>query len=229
MPPTTKLHVDEHPILVRAGETNLEGDLVLPHRAPAIVALANDVRDGRLHAHSKLIASALNDVGFATLSLDLATPDERDAARATRGGLEAKVLGDRLASVLEWILAEAETRELHVGILGVGSGVAAAMIAAAHQPPVVGAVVVRGGRPHHAGEALEHITAPTLLVVGGGDASALASGRRTMRRMTSGQNELVVVPNAGRAFAESGALEQTIWHAQRWFTRHLGLGTGVGT
>ena len=229
MPPTTKLHADEHPILVRAGEANLEGDLVLPHRAPAIVALANDVRDGRLHAHSKRIAEALNDAGFATLSLDLATPDERAVARGARGAIEAELLGDRLVSVLEWIFRELETRELHIGILGVGSGVAAAMIAAAHQPLVVGAVVARGGRPHLAGEALERVTAPTLLMVGGRDASALTSSRRTMHRLTNAKAELVVVPNARRAFVESGALEQSIEHAQRWFTRHLGLGTGVGT
>src|SRR5215211_4339287 len=54
------------------------------------------------------------------------------------------------------------------------NGAAAALMAAAERPDRVAAVVSRRGRPHLVGPALERVTAPTLLIVGGADTQVLA-------------------------------------------------------
>lgn len=72
----------------------------------------------------------------------------------------------------DWILEQAETRGLSIGYFGSSTGAAAALAAAAQRPDVIDAVVSRGGRPDLARQALRHVEAPTLLIVGGNDVSA---------------------------------------------------------
>lgn len=54
-------------------------------------------------------------------------------------------------------------------LFGASTGTAAALTAAAERPDRVLAVVSRDGRPDLAGDALEQVQAPVLLVVGGQD------------------------------------------------------------
>ncbi len=75
------------------------------------------------------------------------------------------MLSRRLVAALEWLAQEPNTRNLPAGLFGASTGAAAALMAAAEQPERVYAVVSRGGRPDLAGDALERVTAPVLLVV----------------------------------------------------------------
>jgi pimeloyl-ACP methyl ester carboxylesterase len=84
----------------------------------------------------------------------------------------------------------------------------------------VSSVVSRGGRPDLAGEALERVTAPTLLIVGGEDREVLALNREAARRL-GGQSRVEVVPGAGHLFEEPGALERVADLAAGWFSDHL--------
>lgn len=59
-------------------------------------------------------------------------------------------------------------------LFGARTGAVAALMAAAERPDRVAAVVSRSGRPHLVGPALERVTAPTLLIVGGADTQVLA-------------------------------------------------------
>src|SRR2546429_284580 len=75
------------------------------------------------------------------------------------------------------------TRLLAVGCFGAGTGAAAALVAATEPPQAVRAVVSRGGRPDLAGEALEAVRAPTLLIVGGADEAVIEMNRKALQRM----------------------------------------------
>jgi putative phosphoribosyl transferase len=86
----------------------------------------------------------------------------------------------------------------------------------------VSAVVSRGGRPDLAGPALERVTAPTLLIVGGRDDVVLELNRQAQQLMKA-PNDLVVVPGATHLFEEPGALEAVAEHAARWFERHAAM------
>jgi putative phosphoribosyl transferase len=82
-------------------------------------------------------------------------------------------------------------------------------------------VVSRGGRPDLAGEALERVVAPTLLVVGGDDHVVLDLNRQAQARLRA-ENRLEVVTGATHLFEEPGALESVAALTAGWFSRHLG-------
>ena len=81
------------------------------------------------------------------------------------------------------------------------------------------AVVSRGGRPDLAAEALELVTAPTLLIVGGADTQVLELNRLAQARMRC-ETRLEIVPGATHLFEESGALERVAELAVAWFVDH---------
>jgi putative phosphoribosyl transferase len=86
--------------------------------------------------------------------------------------------------------------------------------------PEVAAIVSRGGRPDLAGEALERVTAPTLLIVGGADPEVLALNRKARARMRS-PTRLEVVPGATHLFDEPGTLERVAELASAWFVERI--------
>src|SRR5438128_10276245 len=94
-----------------------------------------------------------------------------------------------------------------VGSFGASTGAAAALIAAAERPETVGAVVSRGGRPDLAGDALDRVRAPTLLIVGSLDTQVIELNRQVMRLLRA-ESVLEIVPGATHLFPEPGALEQ---------------------
>jgi pimeloyl-ACP methyl ester carboxylesterase len=80
-------------------------------------------------------------------------------------------------------------------------------------------VVSRGGRPDLAGTRLEHVHAPTLLIVGGADTTVLTLNQQAQRKLRC-ENRLTVVPGATHLFEEPGTLEQVAQLAADWFVEH---------
>jgi dienelactone hydrolase len=154
---------------------------------------------------------------MATLLFDLLTPAE-EADRANV--FDIPLLGDRLAEAVRWLDGESSVRNLPVGLFGASTGAAAALVAAASLRGRVGAVVSRGGRPDLAGNALDEIRVPTLLIVGGADFGVIELNEHAFARLR-GPKALEIVPGATHLFPEPGALEAVIDLAARWFARHL--------
>src|SRR5207253_6691525 len=125
-------------------------------------------------------------------------------------------LARRLVAATIWTRAQSALRELALGYFGASTGAAAALVAAAKRPADVGAIVSRGGRPDLAGSALQHVRAPTLLIVGGADLPVLALNERA-RALMRGEVELQIVPGATHLFEEPGALREVVRLASDWF------------
>jgi pimeloyl-ACP methyl ester carboxylesterase len=83
-------------------------------------------------------------------------------------------------------------------------------------------VVSRGGRPDLAGDALDTVHAPTLLIVGGADFGVIELNEQALARLR-GPKALEIVPGASHLFPEPGALEAVIDHAARWLSGILHL------
>ena len=203
-------------LLIEADEVWLPGELVVPQAASALVVFAHGSGSSRRSPRNVAVAEGLHPGGLATLLFDLLTDDEaRDRGLVFDIGLLAR----RLVGAVEAVRFEPRVEGMPVGLFGASTGAAAAL-AASVRIPGIGAIVSRGGRPDLAGDALERVTAPTLLIVGGADRQVLELNRQAQARMGS-EARLEVVPGATHLFEEPGALERVAELASAWFIGHL--------
>jgi putative phosphoribosyl transferase len=207
----------ERLVEIAADGWRLPGILHLPAGACGIVAFAHGSGSGRFSPRNQFVARVLEQGGLATLLLDLldeAEAEDRDKV------FDINLLAARLQSATDWLAQEAATRDLRLGYFGASTGAAAALVAAAHRPDAVGAVVSRGGRPDLARAALQRVQAPTLLIVGGDDDLVVHLNQQAHAELRC-PKELVIIPGATHLFPEPGALEEVARSACGWFQRHL--------
>jgi dienelactone hydrolase len=214
---------DEREIRIALGPTTIAGTLSVPERPRGAVLFAHGSGSSRWSPRHRAVARILGDAGFATLLLDLMTPDEerRDAETAELRS-DAFFLAHRLVAATDWLGRAPATARLPLGYFGASTGTAAAPIAAVERPERVRAIVSRGGRPELAGPSLALVRAPTLLIVGGADVAVITLNRRAVAQMRPGVDVSVeIVPGATHAFEERGALDAVARLARDWFARHL--------
>jgi pimeloyl-ACP methyl ester carboxylesterase len=195
----------------------LTGDLHIPKKAYSLVAFAHGSGSSRLSPRNRAVADALNSQGIATLLFDLLSSEE-EADRANV--FDIPLLADRLVDAVHWLDRQVSIGELPLGLFGASTGAAAALVAAAKVPRRIGAVVSRGGRPDLAGDALDIVSAPTLLIVGGLDFGVIELNEQAFARL-KGPKALEIVPGASHLFPEPGALDAVTDLAARWFKGHL--------
>jgi len=199
----------------------LEGDLVLPDGARAVVVFAHGSGSSRLSPRNREVAEVLQSAGMGTLLMDLLTPDE--GAEDERTGhlrFNIDLLATRLTQAVDWLAANDSTARVRIGIFGASTGAAAALVTAARRPDNVRAVVSRGGRPDLAGPMLALVDAPTLLIVGGRDHTVLELNRQAFDQLRC-EKELQIVPGATHLFEEPGALDKVAALARDWFVDWL--------
>lgn len=211
----------DHDIIIPVGDAKLEGELAIPDGERAIVAFAHGSGSSRHSPRNRAVAGELNEAGLATLLFDLLTENE-DRIDQQTGELrfDIDLLAERLAGATRWLRENDETRAMTIGFFGASTGAAAALVAAAQIPDAVGAVVSRGGRPDLAGDALEEVAAPTLLIVGGADTTVIQMNREALDRLTC-EKGLEIVEGATHLFEEPGALDVVARLARDWFRDHL--------
>ncbi len=208
-------------VTVPAAAVALTGDLVVPVAARGIVLFAHGSGSSRHSPRNRRVADTLQEARLATLLLDLLTPDEERVDERTRHlRFDIDLLAARLVAAIDWLGQQEETERLAIGCFGASTGAAAALRAAAARTERVLAVVSRGGRPDLAGAALEHVHAPTLLIVGGRDTQVLALNEQARARMRA-PAALEIVPGATHLFEEPGALDAVSVLARDWFARYL--------
>jgi putative phosphoribosyl transferase len=202
-------------------EGRIEADLCVPVEASGLVVFAHGSGSSRFSTRNRLVAEFLETQGFGTLLLDLLTREEELVDNHTREfRFDIERLGRRVVLATDWAQDCQDLRDLRIGYFGASTGAAAALVAAAARPTLVHAVVSRGGRPDLAGNALEKVDAPTLLIVGGDDEPVIEMNRDAMRQMKTSV-ELQIVPGATHLFEEPGTLEQVMNLAAAWFHRYL--------
>jgi len=202
---------------IPVGTATLHGHLHLPASPTGVVLFAHGSGSSRHSPRNQYVADVLFQAGLGTLLFDLLTPaEELDRANV----FNIDLLGRRLAEVTRWVTDRADTSGCRIGYFGASTGAAAALWAAAEPGGQIAAVVSRGGRPDLAGAKLPQVTAPTLLIVGGADATVLELNREA-QRLLPGETRLAVVPGATHLFEEPGALGAVAELAADWFTRYL--------
>jgi putative phosphoribosyl transferase len=202
-------------------DVTLDGDLAIPANAAGIVLFAHGSGSSRRSPRNQFVARAIQEAGIATMLFDLLTQEEEAEDDATgRLRFDIGLLARRLIEATRWIAGQAEIRTLEMGYFGASTGGAAALAAAAEIGAAIGGVVSRGGRPDLAGDALERVQSPVLLIVGERDEVVLELNRVALGRLSC-EKELVVIPRATHLFEEPGALQEVARLAADWFRRHL--------
>jgi pimeloyl-ACP methyl ester carboxylesterase len=204
-------------VRISAGGVGLDGDLSIPVRARGVVLFAHGSGSSRFSGRNRHVASVLQESGFATLLMDLLTPNEEELDRLSgEYRFDIGRLAERLVGAAEWLADDAQTGTLTVSLFGASTGGGAALVAAAELRERITAVVSRGGRPDLAGEALARVRAPTLLIVGGNDEPVVELNREALAQLEV-PARLEIIPGATHLFEEPGALDEVARHAAAWF------------
>lgn len=212
----TTLPSDTHAVRIETARVVLEGDLTIPQHARGVVLFAHGSGSSRFSARNRHVAALFQESGFATLLIDLLTPNEEEVDRRTgEYRFDINRLAERLVGVSRWLGTTLATTKLPVSLFGASTGGAAALAAAAVEPNRIAAVISRGGRPDLAGEILGCVRAPTLLIVGAEDQAVLELNREALSLLTA-PARLEVIPEATHLFEEPGALEEVARHAVAW-------------
>jgi pimeloyl-ACP methyl ester carboxylesterase len=206
---------------IRSGTVQLDADLELPAAARGLVLFAHGSGSSRFSPRNRHVAGQLQQASLATVLADLLTPEEEQVDERTRAlRFDIALLARRLVDIADLLAVHPLTSGLPLGLFGASTGAGAALVAAAHRPAQVHAVVSRGGRPDLAGMALARVEAPVLLIVGGRDEMVIELNEQALVQLRS-EKKLVVVPGATHLFQEPGTLEQVAELAAEWFVRHF--------
>jgi len=208
-------------VVLQSANVPLSGDLLVPPRATGLVIFAHGSGSGRRSPRNRIVAESLAAGGLATLLFDLLTEDEdRIDRRTAELRFDIELLAGRVRAAVDWAGADPRIGTLRVGLFGASTGAAAALVAASERSSRVHAVVSRGGRPDLAGDALERVAAPTLLLVGSRDEEVLRLNRAAMARLRA-RTQLIIVEGATHLFEEPGALDKVSELARDWFLENL--------
>ncbi|MEW6707467.1 MAG: alpha/beta family hydrolase [Pseudomonadota bacterium] len=203
---------------VRIPPLDLQGLLGVPPGATGLVIFAHGSGSGRLSPRNQRVAAALRAGGLGTLLFDLLTEEEE---RDRRNVFDIELLASRVEHAIRWATYDQRTAHLPLGLFGASTGAGAALAAASRPHTTVAAIVSRGGRPDLAGPDLAHVSAPTLLIVGGHDEPVIEMNRNAMAVMHHATVQLEIVPGATHLFEEPGTLDEVIRLATGWFQQHF--------
>ena len=208
-------------VLIPMGTNVLAGALELPAAAPGVVLLVQISARVQPFRAEQPLAPFFHSAGLGTLQFTLLTPAEALIDQQTRHlRFDLPLLARRLTSITGWWEQQPELAALSLGFCGASTGAGVALLAAAELGGRLGAVVSYDGRPDLAGQALERVTAPTLLMVGEHDYETTQLNRVALERLP-GIKALHLVPGAWRLFEEPAWLTQVAVQAANWFQLHL--------
>ena len=205
-------------IQIHTDAAQLTGDLIVPGDAGGVVVFAHGSGSSRRSPRNVTVAQRLDAAGLATLLFDLLTPAEA-ADRALVFDIE--LLASRLGAAIGAVRDAADVPAVPLGLFGASTGAAAALVASTFDDANVRAIVSRGGRPDLAGNVLQRVTAPVLLIVGSDDPDVVGLNRAAAERIRA-ETRVEVVPGATHLFEEPGAMEIVADLATSWFVRNLG-------
>lgn len=201
---------------VAIGARALDGNLVVPNDAPALVIFAHESGGSRLSAGCSRVADGLQSQGFATLQMDLLTDT---GVRHVSETYQISLMAMHLCEAIFWARARQEVRSLQICLFGDGLGGAAALLAGSDMAEEIAAVACQGGQPELAGAALDAVLPPALLIAAGADIEAVRRNRLAFARI-SAPKRLVIIPDAEPSFAATGAFGELVQQTRIWFHEH---------
>jgi len=213
--------VIQQEVRIDTHHVSLAGLLAAPQQAKGVIIFAHGSGSSRFSPRNRHVAGLLNRARYATLLFDLLTSEEEERERFTRHlRFNIGFLAERLIYAARWVTDHGITATPAIGYFGASTGAAAALVATAHDPGSVRAIVSRGGRPDLAEPVLSGLTVPVCLIVGGYDSVVIELNRAAAAKL-SGPVQLKVVPEAGHLFEEPGKLAEVARLTVDWLDRYF--------
>lgn len=208
--------VNKRDVRIPIGNRYLEGRLVVPDNARALVIFAHGQGSSRFSPRNAMVAHKLRPAGFGTLLFDMVRAiEDKDPARR----LDINLMAERLQTVSHWIGHQTATQGLPTGYYGSSTGAAVA-ITAALAPEKPYAIVSRGGRLDLVSDIIPRLDVPIQLIAGENDPEVLAINRSAYTQIRA-VKKLSVIKDASHLFEEPGCMDRVAQLATEWFTRHL--------
>ena len=204
-------------VVIEFDGIGLPGHLTIPTDPIGIVLFAHGSGSSRHSPRNLQVAEVLHEASIGTLLFDLLTEaEEVDRANV----FDIDLLAGRLLASTAWVHERADCARLPIGYFGASTGAGAALRAAAASSIPIAAVVSRGGRPDLAGVHLKDVDSPTLLIIGGRDATVIDLNCDAAE-LIGGEVRMVIIPGASHLFEEPGTLTAAAAEARDWFRRCL--------
>ena len=215
-PPLTAVdHMSDlevEPVVILSDGAALRGIVMLPRFATGVVVFTHGAGSGADSPRDEVVATALAEVGIASVRFDLLT--EFELYRKLE--ISDRVMTDRLTGAVAWVRRQEAFRGLPIGLNGANSGIRAVLALAAEPGAAITAIVSRGGRPDELALGIDEVVAPSLFIVGGADETILEANRSAATRIDA-PCEISVIPGASHRFVEPGALEMVAEITRDWF------------
>jgi dienelactone hydrolase len=204
----------------------ISGILSVPELAWGAVLFAQGGGSSCECDYANTLAEALQDLGLATLLVDLYSSAEENASEfSSKHRVDIGLMTDRLNVATDWIQQHFEEQAFKIGYVGAGAGAAAVLKAAAERPEVA-AVVSCDGLPILAGKDLANVTAATLLIVGERDRAVIEWNVAAYERLSAAyRRELAIVAGASHPIEGQSAIQEASQQVAQWFMRYLGAAT----
>ena len=203
-------------VRIPVDEIILEGELVIPGEANAIVIFSHGSGSSRFSPRNRMVAEYLHRQQLGTLLFDLLTTQED---RIYQNRFNIKLLAERLVLATKWLQQSISGKDCNLGYFGASTGAASALIAATRIPEI-SAVVSRGGRPDLALDDLHDVKAPVLLIVGSRDPYVLSLNEKAYWKINA-PKKITIIEGATHLFEEPGTMEQVCNAAGGWFDMYL--------
>ncbi len=210
---------NKYPVKLEAGPVCLNGYLEIPSGAQYLVIFIRGCNFlWSLNLGDRYLAKLLNKFGIATLRVHLLTPEEDWInQRASQLRFDSCLLAYRLEGLTNCLRETPCFQGFDIGCLGIGTGSAIALIAAADCS--INAIVSLEGRPDLAGLALSCTHTPTMLIVGENNPDLIVINQETLTHF-SGEKCLKLIPGAAQLLLEPRSLEQAADFSSQWFQRN---------
>jgi pimeloyl-ACP methyl ester carboxylesterase len=231
---------NERRVTVLDGPVLLEGVLSGPKEAPGVVVFVYDriAEQENILDSLATLAQANRQAGFATLTVNLLTPEDEALDRITAFFREnIEVLHQRVIGITDWLIdnSDSDFQGISMGYFGAGVSAAAILAAAAIRPDAIHAIVAIAPRTDLVSNSLPGVVSPTLFIAGEQDNSALDMSRQALPQLASDTtldivvdarkrgvpNTLETIPGVTSVFESEQALQKVGQLAAQWFTKYL--------
>jgi putative phosphoribosyl transferase len=209
------------PVGLRVSFKNSRGRDLVGHllvsggdRRPPVIVVAHGWGSGKHSPHNRLIAETLLEHGIACFLFDFTGHGESEGKQEDCTVAQQT---DDLAAAVDVLTTLDEVDSRRVGLIGVSSGAAGALRAAARDTRIH-ALALCSATLAGAEDDLPRITTPTLLVLGEADAPIQAQNEILLGRL-AGPGRLETIPSD--LFEDPDATVRASGLMAEWFRRHL--------